>query len=264
MSWETSWAAPVTLWCWKTGPLSSILAEAKYSVSGEYDKCLLYLWSAERNVVRRVLAAEVRNGTLRLLLQRLGQTRPSKLKISRDRDRRSLSTRRAARSAYQQHLRRALERNFPGFNVIKLTNSMDLERSFGPYARGMIRRGRSSVAVLGVNRHEMQSSIDAALTFGILWLDACRHAEAGRTLVEGLKLFLPAGTSALTRERIAHLERTAAKWQLYELDERHDAAADMDCADRGNVATRLVRCPDEAAALQRFAESASADASAGV
>jgi hypothetical protein len=36
------------------------LAESKYSISGEYNKCLLHLWSHERNVVRRVLDAEVR------------------------------------------------------------------------------------------------------------------------------------------------------------------------------------------------------------
>ena len=38
------------------------LADSKYSVSGEYNKCLLHLWSAERNVVRRILDSEVRNG----------------------------------------------------------------------------------------------------------------------------------------------------------------------------------------------------------
>jgi hypothetical protein len=106
-----------------------------------------------------------------------------------------------------------------------------------------------------VNREETQASIDAALTFGILWLDACRQAEAGRTLVEGLKLFLPAGTSALTRERMAQLDRAAAKWQLCEFDERHDDLAEVDCADRGNIATRLVRCADKTAALERFAAS---------
>ena len=60
------------------------LAESKYSISGEFDKCLLHLWSEERNVVRRVVDAEVRNGNLRLLVQRLGQARPSKLEICRN------------------------------------------------------------------------------------------------------------------------------------------------------------------------------------
>src|SRR4249919_2096893 len=37
------------------------LNESKYSISGEYNKCLLHLWSSERNVVRRILDCEVRN-----------------------------------------------------------------------------------------------------------------------------------------------------------------------------------------------------------
>ena len=37
------------------------LAQAKYSVSGERNKCLLHLWSAERNLVRRVLEVEIKN-----------------------------------------------------------------------------------------------------------------------------------------------------------------------------------------------------------
>jgi hypothetical protein len=53
------------------------LAQARYSISGERNKCLLHLWSAERNVVRRVLDIEIKNEVLRLAVQRLGQTRPS-------------------------------------------------------------------------------------------------------------------------------------------------------------------------------------------
>ena len=34
------------------------LADSRYSVSGDYNKCLLHLWSAERNVVRRILDSE--------------------------------------------------------------------------------------------------------------------------------------------------------------------------------------------------------------
>jgi hypothetical protein len=74
-------------------------------------------------------------------------------------------------------------------------------------------------------------------------------------LVEGLKLFVPAGTSTLTCARIAHLHAGAAKWQLFEFDERHDELTAIDFQDRGNIATRLVRCPDEGAVLDRFAES---------
>jgi hypothetical protein len=235
------------------GAVAFDLLESKYSISGEYNKCVLHLWSAERNAVRRVVDAEVRNGNLRLLVQRLGQARPSKLEFCRGRDQRTPTARRASRAAYQAHLRRALERHFPDFQIAKLSNAVDLEKSFGPiYTRGILRRGRSAFAVLGVNQYETQSSIDAALTFGILWLDACRHQLDQRIVVEGLKLFLPAGASALTRERLVHLNSGAAKWHLYEYDERHDAVIEIDYSDRGNIATHLVRCPNEAAALERF------------
>ncbi|HKU26965.1 MAG TPA: hypothetical protein VJQ54_15935 [Candidatus Sulfotelmatobacter sp.] len=243
------------------------LAEAKYSISGEYNKCLLHLWSAERNTVRRVLDAEVKGGTLRLAVQRLGQTLPSKLEICRERDRRSASAKRAARTAYEQRLRRAIERHFPGFQLARLTSAIDLEKSFGPiYARGLLRRGQSAFAVMGVNASETQASIDAALTFAILWLDVCREnphlhhhhgnrAEKRDVLVEGLLLFVPHSSSALLRERMANLNREAAKWRLFEFDEREASLVEIDCSDRGNVATRLVHAINEAAVFERFAES---------
>jgi len=252
------------------GAVAFDLSEAKYSISGEYNKCLLHLWSAERNTVRRVLDAEVKDGTLRLAVQRLGQARPTKLEICRERDRRSPSAKRAARAAYESKLRRALERHFPGFAVGRLTSGVDLEKSFGPiYARGVISRGQTAFAVLGVNASETQASIDASLTFGILWMDVCRENPFSRSplkpksglngphslLVEGLILFVPAGCSALVRERVANLNRGAAKWRLFEFDERHDAVVEVDCSDRGNVATRLVHATNETAALDRFAES---------
>ena len=240
----------------ENGTVAFDLAQSKYSISGEYNRCLLHLWSAERNAVRRVLDAEVKNGTLRLAVQRLGQARPSKLEICRERDRRTPTARRAARAAYEQKLRRTLERNFPEFKITRLTGSVDLEKSFGPvYTRAVIRQGRSAFAVLGVNAQETQASIDAALTFGILWLDVCRRAPAANVLLEGLKLFVPNGSSALVRERMANLNRDAAKWSLYELDERHDALVEIDCSDRGNVATRLMQATDDAAARERFKDS---------
>ena len=47
------------------GELLFDFATAKYSVSGE-GKCILHLWSEERNAVRRVLDAEAKSRILRL------------------------------------------------------------------------------------------------------------------------------------------------------------------------------------------------------
>ena len=179
------------------------LAQARYSVSGEHNKCLLHLWSPERNRVRRVLDAEVKNGMLRLAVQRLGQPHPTKLEICRERDRRSPTAKRAARTAYEAKLKRAMERNFPGFAISRLTTRADLERSFGPiYARGLLRHGQTAFAVLGVNASETQSSIDAALTFGILWLDVCRESSAGRS----------AGESSWSRGSFSLFPRAPRLW----------------------------------------------------
>jgi hypothetical protein len=229
------------------------LAHSKYSISGEHNKCVLHVWSEERNIVRRVLEAEIKNETLRLTVQRMGQPKPNKLEICRERDRRTPTAKRAARLAYQRVLQRVLQRHFPDFKASPLSSSMDLERSFGPiYARGLLHRGQSAWAILGANEQETQGSIDAALTFGILWLDACRLSQAGKTLVEGLKLFVPMGSSEVIRARMAHLDSQAAKWELYELDEREQNLRESDIADIGNVTTHLVHSADESAVRERF------------
>lgn len=238
------------------GAIAFDLAESKYSVSGEHNKCLLHLWSHERNFVRRVLDAEVKTTTLRLQVQRMGQNRPTRLDFCRDRDQRSPAARRAARTAYEPRLRRALEKHFPEWTVVRLTTSVDLEHSFGPaYLRGWLRQGQRARAVVGLNDQETQSTVDGALACGILWLEACRLAQRDRSVVEGLILIVPKGTAALTRERMAHLNPAAAKWQLHEFDQREDALVQADLNDRGNLATRLVHSVDEGLTFERFAQS---------
>jgi len=214
----------------------------------------VHLWSEERNVVRRVLDVETKGESLRVTVQRMGQARPTKLEICRERDPQTTSARRKSRAVYQNVLKRVLGKNFPDLTLVHLSNGVDLEKSFGPiYSRGLLKRGQSGFAVLGVNGQEPQGSIDAALTFGILWLDVCRNANAGKMVVEGLKLFVPAGCSTLVRERMAHLNREAAKWELYELEERAEEVKPIEILDRGNILTRLVHCPNEAEILERFA-----------
>jgi hypothetical protein len=238
------------------GAIAFDLAESKYSISGEYNKCLLHLWSHERNFVRRVLDAEMKATTLRLQVQRMGQNRPTRLDFCRDRDQRSFAARRSARAAYEPRLRRTLEKNLPEWTVVRLTTSIDLEHSFGPaHMRGLLRQGQRALAVVGVNDEETQSTIDSALTCGILWLEACRLAQRERRVVEGLALIVPKGTAALTRQRMVHLHPTAAKWYLYEFDQCEAAMVPVDLGDCGNLATRLVHAVDEELARERFAES---------
>jgi hypothetical protein len=207
--------------------------------------------------VRRVLDVENKKDALLLRVQRFGRAQPSKMQIVRESSGKVKDTagRNSARKSYARLLEKILHRSFPDLSVGRLTSAMDLERSFGPiYARGLMRRGRSGFAVFGVNAQESQASVDAALTFALLWLDQCRDRET-KLVIEGLKLFVPPGTAAVVRERMACLDHAVAKFELYVLDECEQSLEQLDCRDRGNIATRLVRWTEPAAARERFAES---------
>jgi hypothetical protein len=236
------------------------LASAQYSISSEKGRCLLHLWSEERNLVREVVDLETKNGLLTLTVRRFAQARPVKLEICRDRDRRAPTVQKATRNRYARLLERVLRRQMPDWQLDKarLSTTMDLEQSFSPvYARGLLRKGRSAFAVLGINQQETQAAVDASLTFGLLWLQACREREAGHSVVEGLRLYVPAKTSATLQIRLAHLDQNAAKFQHFELEERDESSEQIDFSDQGNIHTRLVRCPDSSLVRSRFAASVS-------
>jgi hypothetical protein len=239
----------------ENGALLFDFATARYSVSGE-GKCVLHIWSDERNAVRRVLDIELKPRLIRLSVLRFGKSQPEVLEICADRDQRSASALRAIRGRYKRIFERVLLREFPGYRLDSLSNRADLEHSCSPvYTRALLRQGQSAFATLGVSGEETQPSIDAALTFGILWMHHLREQLSGRSHVVGLKLFVPAGRSDTLRERMAYLSPEAARWEIFELDERAESCETLDCTDSGNIGTRLVRAVDACAVRERFAVS---------
>lgn len=232
------------------------LRTAKYSLSTEHGRCSLHLWSDERNIVRSIIRATPRANGLRLSTKRLGQTHAKSLELVNTRERRTPTTRDAARTRCQRLLERVLARNFPEWSIEGFRTAMDLERSFGPaYARGMLVRGSQAWAVIGVGEHESTAIVDGILTLGILWLQHCREQGAGRRIYQGLKVVMPRGMAALTLSRMAWLNADAAQWELYELDAASEELMQRDLADTGNLRTRLVHHPDESAASERFARA---------
>src|SRR5215475_3044499 len=86
------------------------LDSAQYSISADRGRCLLHLWSAERNVVREVLDAQAKSGELILSVRGFAKARPHQLEIYSDRDRRPPSIRKTARHRYAQTLERISRR----------------------------------------------------------------------------------------------------------------------------------------------------------
>jgi hypothetical protein len=232
------------------------LRSAKHSLSTEHGQCSLHLWNDERNIVRNIVAATARANGLRLSAKRLGHAQPKTLELVSARERRTPTTRDAARTRYQRLLERVLTRNFPDWSVDGFRTAMDLERSFGPaYARGMLVRGSQAWAIIGVGEHESAAIVDGILTLGILWLHHCREQGGGRRLYQGLKVVVPRGAAALTLSRMAWLNKDAAGWELFELDASSEDLLVRDLADTGNLRTRLVHHPDSSAAAERFSHA---------
>jgi len=233
------------------------MREAKYALSTEHGRCTLHLWGADRNLVRRVGATELRSKVLRIRTHKFGQTKPHTLELTGDKDRRTPSTREATRIRFVKVLERALTRHIPDWKPEAFRTAMDLEKSFGPaYARGIVSQGIKSWAVIAVNEEETPVTVDGILTFGILWLEACRQAGGGRRLIQGLKVVVPRGMGATTLSRMAWLGGSREQWELWELDQRGEELTLRDAADHGNLSTRLIHAPNVASAQVRFAQSA--------
>jgi hypothetical protein len=236
------------------------LGTAEFSLRAEGERCVLQIWSEERNIVRRVLSAEVKNGILKLEVLRFGQTKPAKLEICANPNPASAGVaagpRRAARAQFQRLLRRLLEKSRPGWKLQSLVAAPDLEHSFGPaHVRGLIRRGSAAMAVLGVSPGEAQATVDGAVSAAVLWMEYCRQHYADRVHVEGARLFIPRGRSGAVRLRLSHLNHELAKWELCEFDQRAETVEEVSARDAGNFSTRLVQAPDYARARERFAEA---------
>ena len=227
---------------------------AKFSLRAEGERCVLQIWSTERNIVRRLVSAETKHGVLKLEVLRFGQTKPTKLEICGDRQRRAPTAKRVARAGFQRLLGRMLEKSSPGWKLQTLVSAPDLEHSFGPtYVRGLLRRGSSAMAVVGVGEDEAQAAVDGSIATAVLWMEHCRERYADRMHVAGARLFVPRGRSEVVRLRLAHLNHALARWELCEFDERSETLEELDVRDAGNVATRLVQAPDRERAAARFA-----------
>ncbi|MGH9616082.1 MAG: hypothetical protein ACRD28_05005, partial [Acidobacteriaceae bacterium] len=221
-------------------------------VVAEHGKCVLHIWSEERNCIRHIVDITVRKTGLRLHVLRMGQPKLQTMELQ-PHQRRLPSQRDNIRTRFIPLLERLLPHYFPDCTVDGLRTAMDLERSFGPsYARGTLLHGNSAWALIAINSAESQALVDGILTLGVLWLHHCREQSGGKRLVEGLRLIVPRGKSAVTAARLAWMNSRAAKWELFELDEKTEELFKREYSDQGNFESRLVHAPNTVAAEERF------------
>jgi hypothetical protein len=234
------------------GHLLFDMRRAHYSVSESHGRCLLQLWSDERNLMRTVIEVRERAHSLRLMTRRMGAAKPQALELVPSNDRRTPTARDAGRRTYQRLLERVLTRAFLGSKVDGFRSAMDLEHSFGPaYVRGRLFKGVSADAVIGVGDAESAATIDGILTLGILWLDYCRQHGDARRHFGGLKVIVPVGAWRTTAERMAWLNHSSADFQLYTLDAHSEELVAVDFRDTGNLDSHLVYAFNSSATIER-------------
>jgi len=231
---------------------------ARYSALPEGGRCLLQFWSEEANVVRRAVSAEIKQGILRISVLRFGRSKPSRMEICSESTRRSSSALKAMRAAYQRTLERALSSAFPGWSIDRLTTAADLEHSFSAvYCRGLLRRGSQHIAVVGCGEGESQAAIDNAAAVAVLWLHHCRQHFDTKSHTATAALFVPEGRSLTAQLRFSHLDRQAAQWRLFALDEATELPEELDLACELNLSSHLIHSFSRPQTLERFAPSVS-------
>jgi hypothetical protein len=161
-----------------------------WEVRGNGEKPLLHLWSDQFNLTRRLLAITDRSEQrLALAVERFGRAKPDRLEFIRrefERGARELS-----REEFRDRLAHLLAEQFPDETLESLVSSRDLEHSFsGNYARGLLRRGSTHVAVLAVPGGESSDAASNSLTFALLWLRRTRESGC-RGAVTGIRIILP-------------------------------------------------------------------------
>jgi hypothetical protein len=236
------------------GRLLFDLRLASCSVSADHGRCLLHLWSDDKNLVRTISAIQPRRDTLRIETHRFGQTKPQTLTFVPDPDFRTPTARDTSRRRYLRTLEQSLATHFPGWTPESFRSAMDLEHSFGPaYARGILTRAQSAWAIIGVGPDEPPAVIEGALTLGILWLAYCREHSNGRRVFHGLRVIVPLGSALTTRARMAWLNPALAQWELHELNPSTSELTASPIGDDGNVSIQLPHAFDPQAALDRSA-----------
>jgi hypothetical protein len=222
------------------------LAHHDWQVSLQFGKLLLEIWRPGRSLAWRVESIAYRDGgRLGLFVRKPRGREMTTLELRESSASVSLS-RSDERARVRQTLLQSLQQHFPGWTFERVSNRSDREHSFSAwYTRGLAKRGKESWAFLGLGEQEAPAAADAALSFGLIWLDWLRRYREDLHIA-GLKLFLPASAVLLAAHRTACLNSRAASVEIFEWPATEPRWAPIDLKDSGNVETRLAhrRRPD--------------------
>ncbi len=230
------------------------LTSAKWQVSVQFDKVIFEAWNSSRTLARRVEEIAYRDGDRMGVFVRKPHARETSVLEFRELHPKRRKGHDAGRSAFHQEFVAMLKQEFQGWHLENVSNRSDREHSFSTwYTRGLARQGRTGCAFIGLSKDESPAAPDAALAFGLIWLDWLR-SRAERVTVPRLRIYLPKEAVELNAHRATAISHRTVQLELYEWNGGDERPVRVDLAIAGGVTTRLVAHRSNEALIGRHRE----------
>ena len=213
-------------------------ADSGFDLDTAHDKLVLHLWTAERSLVRRVLAVTAERSALTLQCLRFGQRHATPLYLA---PAANAARREGASAEFLARLRTRLQHTWPEARLVPGVAGTELPESRHPCF--LFRRGAQYAACVAAAPEAPQAVLDAALTRLVLWSDSLASRLPGGVL-NARRVVLPAGRHATTRARMSCL-RAGRGWELFEyaVGRQSDGPGELTRVEihDGNLESRLRR-----------------------
>jgi hypothetical protein len=209
------------------------LLEGQYELEIRNRGLHICAWPAEVSFSRRIIALNSRKpGLMECTIQMFGGKTGRLSFLDLDHPKSAPRVMQGGRRNFGEAFRRMLGRQFPGWQVDRLSAEMDLSRSFSPvYPRAVLRKGNQNIAAMACPTAAEERGL---LSFALLWHDYVSGRRENRNRVP-LALFFPDGAGGLTALRLKWLNVGCRAFRFND----HGAAGEVDLADLGNLDTHL-------------------------
>jgi hypothetical protein len=215
------------------------LTSASWRLSVEFGKLVFSAWNSGRSISRGVEEVAYRDrDRLGVFVRKPGGRETTTLEF-RELRASPIVARATGRAGFRQQLLSMLGREYRGWKFERVSSRSDREHSFSAwYTRGLARQGRCAWAFLGLSEEEASAAADAALAFGLIWLDWLR-GQSDRVAITQLKLFLPPAAVSVIAHRAVYLNHRALNVEIFEWRPGQQSPTLIDLRDYGNIETRL-------------------------
>jgi hypothetical protein len=212
------------------------LASGEYALTQASGRLTVECWSGKQTLVRRIIDVHLqRTGKVEFITQQFAGRRGRLSLVDLEHPAHADATRRSGRLTFREQFRLHLQRQYPDWRVAEISTEPNLQHTFSPtYPRALLRKGSLGMAAIGAPTDA--ADVDAALTFGLIWLAYLRTREP-RVSITGLILMLPLGRELNTCHRVRHLDPKRAQVAVFVHGPSFEEAVDV--RDYTNFATQL-------------------------